>query len=490
MNITENNKRNIDEFNKTKDFDVIDRARPARTRSVTPTGNRPSGAVRPAQPQNGVQDQTGQARNPSNSRSGNPGQTQVTRKVNPGSSAAQNPTVVNGKKMQPRVSPRDLHTKVINQNDVSAEAQKNKKEKPARRERGEGTNTVISIVKAIVYIMFVLVVSAFLAVGIIKVGNDVFAFVKSDEIIEVTIPEGAARDDVAKILADNNVISYPKIFSIYSKLRKDDGEYLAGTYSVSPMMNYDALIAEFKPKTVYGTCKITIPEGYTTDEIIDLFLEAGIGTREGYVDVIQNGDFDYWFVKELEDGGINPDRIYRLDGYLFPDTYEFYLNSSEWTVINKLLKRFSQIFTKEYRDQCDVLGYTVDEIVTLASIIEKEAASPSEFFLVSSVFHNRLNAPQSYPCFESDATVVYAIQHETGERTVDLNYDTQYNTYKHAGFTPGPISSPSASAMLAALSPQSSNYYFFVSHNNVTYFSSTKAEHDAYIRHFANENNQ
>ena len=128
-----------------------------------------------------------------------------------------------------------------------------------------------------------------------------------------------------------------------------------------------------------------------------------------------------------------------------------------------MLKRFSQIFTSEYRKQCETLGYTVDQIVTLASIIEKEAASPSEFFLVSSVFHNRLNNRWVYPRLESDATVVYVIQHETGERNVDLTYDTPYNTYLYDGLTPGPISNPSASAMLAALSPQETNYFYFVS---------------------------
>ena len=394
--------------------------------------------------------------------------------------------------MQTRVAPQDLAEQMKNEKKRrdAAERQGNKKPKKEKKESSEATNTVMSAVKAIVYIVFVLVISVFLAVEVIKIGNDVFAFVKSDEIIEVTIPENATTADVAKILEENNVISYPKIFSMYAKLRGDNGQYLAGTYSVNPMMNYDYLIAEFKPKAVSGTCEITIPEGYTTDEIIDLMVEAGIGTREGYIDVIQNGEFDYWFIDELEEEGISEDRIYRLDGYLFPDTYQFYLASSEWTVVNKLLKRFSQIFTKEYRDQCDALGYSVDEIVTLASIIEKEAASPSEFFLVSSVFHNRLNAWQSYPRFESDATVVYAIQHETGERTVDLDYDSPYNTYKYDGFTPGPIANPSASAILAALSPQSTNYYFFVSYNNVTYFSATKAEHDAYVRKFAAEKEQ
>ena len=121
-------------------------------------------------------------------------------------------------------------------------------------------------------------------------------------------------------------------------------------------------------------------------------------------------------------------------------------------------------------------------------MIEKEAASPSEFFQVSSVFHNRLNNPWTFPKLESDATVRYIIAHDKGERpkTVtpeDLQYDTLYNTYKYEGLPPGPIANPSASAMLASLSPVTSNYYFFyyMSSKGRTVYSSTKAEHDAYI---------
>lgn len=109
-------------------------------------------------------------------------------------------------------------------------------------------------------------------------------------------------------------------------------------------------------------------------------------------------------------------RIYRLDGYLFPDTYQFYTSTNEVTVIGKMLKRFSQIFTKEYRNQCAEFGYSVDEMITLASMIEKEAASPSEFFLVSSVFHNRLNNKWNFPRLESDATVLYVLRHEPERR--------------------------------------------------------------------------
>lgn len=358
----------------------------------------------------------------------------------------------------------------------------------------EGGNTVVSVVKAIVYIVFVMIVSVFLALVVINVGNDMFAFVKSDELVEVTIPEYATLDEITDVLYKNDIIRYPTIFKLFAVSEEDDRKFVAGTYTVHGMMNYEDLLDAFKEKPVTGIKKITIPEGYTTDEIIDLFVSEGIGTREGFVDVIQNYEFDYWFIDELNINGVNEDRIYRLDGYLFPDTYEFYLSSSEATVVNKLLKRFSQIFTKEYREQSAAFGYTVDEVITLASIIEKEAASPSEFFLVSSVFHNRLNNPWTFPKLESDATIVYQMQHESGERPqltgADLEVDLAYNTYTNDGLPPGPIANPSASAMLAALSPQTTNYYFFYAYKGITYFSETKAQHEAYIAEFASATEQ
>jgi len=347
----------------------------------------------------------------------------------------------------------------------------------------EGGNTVVSIVKAVVYMIFVVIISIFLAIAIIKVGNDVFAFVKTDVSVDVKIPEYATLDDITQILYENEVIEYPKVFLLYAQLKKDSGEYIAGDYVVSPNMSYDELRAFFKPQPKVGVSRITIPEGFTTDEIIDLMVSYGIGTREGYEDAIQNYDFDYWFIDKLEEDGVDSDRIYRLDGYLFPDTYDFYNSSSEVLVLNKLLKRFGQIFTEEYKIQAELLGYSVDDIINLASLIEKEAANPSEFFKVSSVFHNRLKYWKQRPMLESDATIVYAIQHETGERPklTSTDYDTPYNTYQHAGLPPGPIANPSASAMLAALSPADTNYYYFVASGNVSYFSEDKDQHEIFI---------
>lgn len=356
------------------------------------------------------------------------------------------------------------------------------KKKHARRQASAShvDNTLISLIKCVVYITAVLAISAIISLIVIFAANDIYAFSKSDEQVEITIPEGADLGDLADILHDNNVIKYKWLFKMKNKGTTD---IKAGEYTVSPSMSYDKLIAEFREKVPTGVSWITIPEGYTTDEIIDLLVESGIGERENYVDVINNYDFDYWFIDELGDDWASDGRIYRLDGYLFPDTYQFYNASSEVTVINKLLTRFKQVFVKSYKERAAELGYTVDEILTLASIIEKEAANQSEFSDVSSVFHNRLNNPESFPCLESDATVVYSIQHETGVRpnltSEDLNRDDPYNSYKAEGLVPGPIANPSNSAILAALNPKNTNYYYFVSNGKTTYFAATLEEHNA-----------
>ena len=366
---------------------------------------------------------------------------------------------------------------------------------PSFRERlgAESSNAVISLIKAAIYLVCVLIVSVGISLAVIMVGNDVFAFVKSEDEIEIVIPENADLDTVADVLSSNGIIKYPSVFKWFAGYKHDNGQFLAGTYKLAPSTDYEDILASFKEKKPSGTSRITIPEGYTTDEIIDLLVEKGIGTREGYVEVINNYDFDYWFLDDLETVGYSKDRIYRLDGYLFPDTYEFYNASKPETVINKMLYRFAQVFTDDYRKMTVEKGMTVDDIVTLASMIEKEAGSSADYFKISEVFWNRLNNPAQYPRLESDATVVYQIAHELGERpkkvtAADMDRDLPYNTYIHEGLPPGPISNPSATAMLAALNPSKNGYYFFVSDGRKTYFSADIYTHNYYLNMIRSQN--
>ena len=383
------------------------------------------------------------------------------------------------------VAPSPERRPAPKQAEKSAPVSVPKKEKAQEKktDKQAGADMMVSIVKAMIYMVVILVVSVFISIYVIRVGNDVFAFVKSDEAVDVTIPEDATVGEISEILHDNGIINFPGIFKMYASLKKDKGPFVAGDYTVSPSMSYDELRGAFKEQIVTGTQWITIPEGYTTDEIIDLLVENGIGKREKYIDVINNYDFDYWFIDELEKSQLRDGRVYRLEGYLFPDTYEFYKASSEEKVIARLLDRFDEVFVEDYRTKAAELGYTVDEILTIASLIEKEAGGAGDFMYVSSVFHNRLNNPTYYPRLESDATTVYAIQVATGKRPdkitpEDNKFEHPYNTYLNAGLTPGPITNPSASAIRYALYPAKTGYYYFITDNaGKVYYASGITEH-------------
>ncbi|MHB1151035.1 MAG: endolytic transglycosylase MltG [Eubacteriales bacterium] len=370
----------------------------------------------------------------------------------------------------------------------------NKPGSPARRpskrdynnDGGEAvTGALTSVMKAIIYIVFVLVVSGFLSYFGISVCNDVFAFVKSDDETEIIIPEFATLNDIAEILKENDIISFPSVFKLYAKLRRDSGEYLAGQYTVTPSMNYDMLLSDFKPQVKpRAEVSITIPEGYSVDQIIELFISNGMGTKEEFKNVIENGDFsEYninWFVAEI-DANKSPDRKYRLEGYLFPDTYYFYSDSDEYTIIYKLLKNFYTKFDESYKARCQELGYTVDEIITLASMVQAEAKFASEYTLVSSVFHNRLNNPSgpTQGRLESDPTVQYMLpEHKSILTQAETAIESPYNTYIHKGLPPGPICNPGLNAIQYALYPAETDYLFFVANSSGYHlFAATYDEH-------------
>ncbi len=349
----------------------------------------------------------------------------------------------------------------------------------------DGKKSIPAFIKAIVYIVAVFAVAGILAYYVVVFANDMYAFVKSDEAVEVEIPEYATVSEISEILGDAGVVKYPALLNIYAKVKKIDKDYkfVAGTYVVNGMMNYDELFLAFVKTKTNETVRITIPEGYTVDEIINLFVEKGIGTRERFIEVINTYDFDFPFVKALNMQELEG-RTYRLEGYLYPDTYDFYLRSNEETVIYKLLSRFDVIYEEAFYEKATELGYSVDEIITLASMIEKEARYSQDYEMVSSVFHNRLNDSR-FPRMESDATIMYAIQVRDGERKKeltgeDLKYDTPYNSYIYEGLPPGPIANPGYEAITCALWPASTKYYYFVSDNyGNTYFSRTNAEHEA-----------
>ena len=350
------------------------------------------------------------------------------------------------------------------------------------------TSAIMSLVKAVVYIVVLIGISIVMSVFVIRTANDIFKFVGDEKLVTVEIPENATIEDIGTILGEAEIIKYPWAFNFWSNLKEDPEKppnFIAGTYEVSTMLNYDYLRSTFKKKSIRSEVRITIPEGFTVDEIIDLFVnEYNIGTREGFIDAINNHDFDYRFLEGLT---VSPDRLYRLEGYLFPDTYYFYSDSSEVAVLNKLLDNFDKKFASEYYDRCTDLGMTVDEVIILASMVEKEARYADEMGNISSVFHNRLKYKATFPWLQSDATIMYAIQHDTGSRLEtmtgkDTEYETPYNTYKYKGLPPGPIANPGLNAIVYALYPAETEYFYFVANSSGrSLFAKTGPEHEKNI---------
>lgn len=351
----------------------------------------------------------------------------------------------------------------------SDKKKKEKRPKPIKpiEEKTRGEHPIAVLSKALIYVAAVLLISCLCAYFIIMVANDVFAFVKAEAQIEVVIPEYATLDQIAEELSDKQVIKYPKIFVLYTMVRGNDpGEYKAGVYTVSPTQNYDELLYSFveRKTNTMTEISVTIPEGYTIDDMIKLFVEEkGMGTKEGFVNAIQNGKYDYWFVEEL-DKNIDPNRKYRLEGYLYPDTYYFYKEWPEEKIINKMLANFYAKFDIKYKQECEKVGMSIDDVVNLASIIQMEAKYSKDFTVVSSVIHNRLNSAYYNYRLDCDATIQYALP----ERKEDLTHEdtlisSPYNSYQNGGLPPGPISNPTLKAIRAALYPDQTQYYFFIS---------------------------
>jgi UPF0755 protein len=351
----------------------------------------------------------------------------------------------------------------------------------------ESQSTVIAVVKAVVYVAFIVSMSVMIAYLALSCANDMFAFVKDDDVIEVTIPEYATASDLSKILGDAGAIKHPWLFRLYAQIKGIDEDekytFVAGDYTISPNMNYDEMFLAFVKTPSTEIIRITIPEGYTVDDIIALFVSKGIGTKEGFIETINNYEFEgYDFINDID----MTNRYYRLEGYLYPDTYEFYMGKSEAYYIYKLLARFNQVMNDELRAFAKERGITIDEALTIASIIEKEAYFMNDYDLVSSVIWNRLESDK-FPYIECDTTLLYSLTHLRGERVTDLtkeelNMDDPYNSYKNEDLPPSPICNPSFTAITCALYPQPSDYYFFVSDKEmVLHYAKTLAEHNKNI---------
>ncbi len=299
----------------------------------------------------------------------------------------------------------------------------------------------------------------------------------SEEEIQVSIPQGAGSSYIAVILYEAGVIDSEIGFKIYAKIKGAGSSMQAGVYNFSPSMSIGLIIDNLTSGNT-GTAELfTIPEGYTISQIAELVEAEGLTTEEEFLDAAENGEYDYEFLKYVPDTGAN-----RLEGFLFPETYSFPIGITAEEIINTMLGQFEKTITEEDYEAIEKSGYNLYEIITIASIVEKETPLEEEAPLVSSVFFNRLDIGMS---LGSCATVNYATG-KVGEgvepTAADLVIDSPYNTRANVGIPPGPICSPSSMAIKATIYPEKTDYLYFVvetagSKNSV--FTTNLEDHEA-----------
>ncbi len=310
---------------------------------------------------------------------------------------------------------------------------------------------------------------------------DILAFGRQDKPVTITITATDDLDSITNKLHNAGLIKYPELFKMYAKLAKveEKDKISAGTFDLNTLYDYHALVGGMSATSSYReTVEVFIPEGYTCAQIYALLEEKGVCTAQQMETYASQSEFSsYDFLAGVERGN-----KYCLEGFLFPDTYEFYTNDTPQRIFHKLLSRFDDQFTPEMEAQIETLNQrlaakyrahglgqdyidqhkvTVKEIVIIASMIEKETAHTGEIRNISSVIYNRLTNPSNYPKLNIDATIVYALGGKTDLTAEDMKVDSPYNTYLYNGLTPGAISNPSLFSLKAALDPADTNYYFY-----------------------------
>lgn len=339
-------------------------------------------------------------------------------------------------------------------------------------------------VKALVIVACIIFLAGFLAMFVLQSASDLFGLNKPDQIVELTIPEGSSLNEITKLLEQNGIILKPLTFKLYAGLKDYASSFKPGDYTFNTNMSYDEIMGRLlrgNPKA--NTVSVTFPEGYTLRQIAAKLEENDVCSAEDFIAATQDGEFDYDFMEKLPDDEL---RFRRLEGYLFPDTYDFYIGENAKSVVNRFLSTFESKLTDEMYTQMKEMNMTLDETITLASIIQKETGGGTSdeaienMRLVSSVFHNRMRLPQVYPKLQSDVT--YQYYDNEIERYLDKHSEELYNaysTYRREGLPVGPICNPSLEAIEAALSPADTGYYFFLSDSKgQLYYAETLEEHD------------
>ena len=385
---------------------------------------------------------------------------------------------------------------------------------PKRRpkaKKGYGLLGIPHIISTVIWLAITLAIGVSLGRLIWVCAAEVLAFGRPDQEYVVTVSSADNIDTIASKLKNVGLIKYPELFKMYADLTDAEEEISVGTFTLNSKFDYMALVnAMSYHSPARESIELLIPEGYTCAQIFALLEENGVCSASELEDYAANGEIkDRWFLE-----GVTRGDKYCLEGYLFPDTYQFYTDDEPGRVIGKFLDNFDNRFTDLMKSRLDPLnerlaevlasrGYdeetiesrkiTIRQIVIIASMIEKETSNDAESYDISSVIYNRLTNPANFPYLNIDATIIYAlggnIDPETGKTKPltydDLMMDHPYNTYQVKGLIPGPISNPGRNSLNAALDPSVTSYYFYVYNPNTSLhmFAKTSAEHEKNVNY-------
>jgi UPF0755 protein len=291
----------------------------------------------------------------------------------------------------------------------------------------------------------------------------------------VDIPSGSGTATMARRLADAGVVRSAQVFRVAVWLRGSSRRLQAGEYRFDQPMTAADVVDKISRGDVYVRA-VTFREGLTVREMASVFESAGFGRASEFIEAARKAEV----VREMDPEAKD------LEGYLFPDTYTLPRRTTAEQLVERMVARFEKVMTPELRNKAVERGFTVRQVVTLASLVEKETAKPEERPVVAGVYTNRMRIGMGLQC---DPTVIYALmlagRYDGNIRKGDLQIDSPYNTYRYAGLPPGPIAAPGEASLRAAVEPADVPYLYFVSRNDGSHvFSTTLDEHNRNVNNF------
>ena len=336
-----------------------------------------------------------------------------------------------------------------------------------------------SIFGGIILVTIILTVSMLLAVGGLTLGMELYGIGKSENTISFNIPEGSSNEEIADLLFENGIIKNKDLFLMAIKFMKPQTIY-PGDITLQPSMPYSEIIEEMeKQRKRYETVTVTFYEGEYLTDIAATLEENKVCSADDFLFEFKK-NMDYNFEKKITD---NENAFYSREGYCFPDTYEFYVGDTPYNITKILREHFESKITDDMYAKMDKMGLTLNQVMTLASIVQMEAANVDEMPKVASVFLNRLNDPDTFPMLQTDTTYKYidqVIKKKADNDVMVEHYAEYYDTYTIEGLPAGPICNPGIEAIKAVIDPAKTKYYYFCNNSETgeTFYAETLEEHE------------